>query len=85
MIVCGTCGTEDFYFAEQKGNFCAWCGKKIKPVPDRIFTFGKYKGRKVSTMKNQREINYLDWVIANVSPINKELKKAIENQLNIHT
>lgn len=84
MLICGNCGTEDFYFAEKKGNFCAWCGQKIKPAPDQTLKFGKYKGRRISSMKSEREIQYLDWVLANITRIDKKLKTAIEYQINIY-
>lgn len=82
MIICNHCGTEDFYFEEKKGNFCAYCGKKIKKVQDVKLKFGKYKGRMVSTMKSKSEKQYLEWVLENFKDLNSNLEIAIINQIN---
>lgn len=81
MITCLKCGTQDFYFKEIKGKFCAYCGKHIPKMPNVKLTFGKYRGRTVSSMKSKEEKQYLEWVLNNFQKIDKKLEIAIINQI----
>ena len=87
-LICNSCNKPVNYRVEIKSNnhvaFCCDCGKFIKNIPqaDPAMPFGKYKGRKISSMKTVEETNYLHWFLQNAT-VSESIKVAIRKLLNI--
>lgn len=69
-VICQNCGSINDYRPVMKSNqntaWCNGCDKFIKNLPQGkppMLFFGKYKGRLISTMLNDEEIRYLQWMV----------------------
>lgn len=69
-LICNTCGSvNDFTITKPSIHYKATCGcglyitniSENKPIE---LHFGKYKGRLLSTMRSNDEIQYLQWALA---------------------
>lgn len=79
-INCKACGLCNDYRTEQSGQHikavCNGCGRYIKFISQgkpSVLHFGKYKGREIASMRSPTEVEYLKWMMKNVSQ-----KKVIE-------
>lgn len=87
-IKCKRCETINFYFEEKRGPhltaICASCGSYIKHLGKNkpfVMPFGRFKGRKLSSLNSREEKNYLNWVLENLE-LKKVMKEKIINHLN---
>lgn len=87
-IVCKRCGLVDDYRTEQAGPhikaICNGCDQYIKFLPqghEPTLYFPKYKGRTVKSMNDPEEINYLKWLLGNVTKLDASLANAITEHI----
>lgn len=88
-IVCQRCGSiNDFIIQKPSIHYkCTCkCGSFIKNIgtnePATLY-FGKYKGREISSMRSDEELNYLNWLLNNSQSIKGKLLDAIKYQLSL--
>ena len=88
-VICQRCGLVDDYRTTEAGPhikaICNGCDRYIKILPqhkstDLTLYFGKYKGRKVSSLTNAQELSWLQWAIENCS-LKPGQKEAFHKQL----
>jgi hypothetical protein len=88
QLTCPHCGAVNDYTTSLSGPHlradCNQCKRYIKFLPQEtskpILYFGKYKGREISSMNSQEELNYLKWLFSQ-SDLKPKLKADIEQQL----
>jgi uncharacterized protein (DUF3820 family) len=84
MIVCKKCGSVDNYRTELKSNqmcaYCNDCGTYIKNIPysQPKLHFGKYAGIYISDIT---DLQYLNWVVNNLTKINQRTLDAIVKRI----
>ena len=85
QIKCNKCGAIDNFYTELKANNnvarCGVCDAFIKNIPystEKVFYFGKYKGKKVTDVE---DVNYLEWILANTKQ-SKPMTDAIIKQVD---
>jgi uncharacterized protein (DUF3820 family) len=68
--------------------YCSECGSYIKHLPkdrshqkDFTLPFGKFKGIAISDMHSKERIDYLKWVLRNVSQLKDWQKEIIKNKI----
>ena len=84
-IVCKSCGNINDY-REIKGGqnilsaYCNGCNEFIQILPDNrpiiIMPFGKYKGRKISSLTEKEELQYVNYILENF-----DLDNSLRNSL----
>jgi len=87
-VICNSCGSINDYRTSKSGNHikatCNGCDRYIKFLPqggEPTIHFGKYKDRKISSLRNEEEIQYLKWAIKNILKMSPKLKEDIEFHL----
>lgn len=86
-ITCPHCGATDNYSTTPSGPHlkatCNECHRYIKFLPQETskptLYFGKYKGREISSMNSEEELQYLKWLSS--QDIKPKLKSDIQFQL----
>lgn len=88
QLTCPHCGAVNDYSTTPSGPHlradCNQCHRYIKFIPQEnskpTLHFGKYKGREISSMNSQEELNYLKWLFSQ-SDLKPKLSSDIEFQL----
>lgn len=87
-IVCKKCGLVNDYIVKEQGPhktaFCTSCDKYIKHLPTSdglTLFFGKYKGRKLSSLVSKDEISWIEWALNNVEILKPAQREAFTNHL----
>lgn len=89
-IACTRCGSVDDYKIEKPSIHykatCNGCGSFIKNIGTNepaVLYFGKYKGREVSSMRSNEELQYLQWLLGSSEKLKGKLLDAIKYQLSL--
>lgn len=83
-LVCRRCGSINDFIVEKNLHYKATCkcGSFITNLPTNRpvkLHFGKYAGRDISSMVQKEEVEYLKWILSNMS-----LKQNIVDAINSH-
>lgn len=86
-IICTRCGSVNDYRTEQAGPHikavCNGCDSYLKMLPQQNepeLYFGKYKGRKLSSLVEKEELGWIQWAVRNCT----NLKNSQVTQFTTH-
>lgn len=91
-LICKSCGVTEAYITDNpphKSAYCQKCGSFIKhvrqqPEDDFILFFGKYKGRNIKSMiEDKIERSYLVWLHDNANTLKESQRFIIRKLIHV--